>query len=112
MRLPSDPTPAARPPASSRRDDDPGSRGRQLRRTFLTVNAVPLGIGVALSCSTALTAVQVYGRLTLGVVWGALQLGVFLGSVWWYEHRAARPRDPGGRSPSPQPPYGVRESGW
>ncbi|MEW5654105.1 hypothetical protein [Streptomyces cinereoruber] len=69
--------------------------GRHVRRTFLAVNAVPLGIGAALSCSTALTAIQVYGRLTLGVVWAALQLGVFLGSVWWYESRAARLHDPG-----------------
>ncbi|MGW2014688.1 hypothetical protein [Streptomyces sp. NPDC001927] len=63
----------------------PAPAGRHVRRTFLTVNAVPLGVGIVLSCSTALTGVQVYGRLTLGVVWATLQLCVFLGSVWWYE---------------------------
>lgn len=72
----------------------PASVGGYVRRKFLAVNAVPLGIGVALSCSTGLTAIQVYGRLTLGVVWAALQLGVFLSSVWWYESRVTRWRDP------------------
>ncbi|MEU9859493.1 hypothetical protein AB0D99_01370 [Streptomyces sp. NPDC047971] len=78
----------------------PAAAGRHVRRTFLTLNAVPLGIGVVLSCSTALTAVQVYGRLTLGVVWGLVQLAVFLGSVWWYEDRSTRLAEPR-RSSSP-----------
>lgn len=102
MRLPSVPNPAPRPLAP-RRGEGPDPSGRHLRWTFLTVNAVPLGIGVALSCSTALTAVQVYGRLTLGVVWCALQLGVFLGSVWWYEDRSTRQCAPGERPPASQP---------
>ncbi|MER7536932.1 hypothetical protein ABTX77_19455 [Streptomyces sp. NPDC097704] len=80
------------PPASA-----PATAGRAVRRTFLAVNAVPLGIGVVLSCSTALTAVRVYGRLTLGVVWAFLQLTLFLGSVWWYEGRADDLDDPGER---------------
>ncbi|MEU9294378.1 hypothetical protein [Streptomyces sp. NPDC048266] len=72
---------------------------------------MPLGIGVVLSCSTALTAVQVYGRLTLGVVWGVLQLVVFLGSVWWYEDRSTRLCGPGQRPGAVQPVSSGRESG-
>jgi hypothetical protein len=78
---------------------------------FLIVNAVPLGIGVVLSCSTALTAVQVYGRLTLGVVWGVLQLVVFLGSVWWYEDRSTRLCEPGQQPEAVQPASSGREPG-
>ncbi|MEU6878478.1 hypothetical protein [Streptomyces sp. NPDC046712] len=111
MRFPPVPTPAARPP-EPRRGDGPDGAYRHVGRTFLGVNAVPLGIGVALSCSTALTGLHVYGRLTLGVVWCLLQLGVFLGSAWWYENRSTRPCDPGERSPASQPPSAVRESGW
>ncbi|GHB32562.1 hypothetical protein GCM10010377_23710 [Streptomyces viridiviolaceus] len=104
--------PPGRPP-TRRPGDDPGRAAQHVRRRFLVVNAVPLAIGVVLSCSTALCGATVYGRLTLGVVWGVLQLGVLLGSVWWYEARSARLCDPVER-----PPAGTaggpaaREPGW
>jgi hypothetical protein len=72
------------------RGDDSDDTTRHVRRAFLVVNAVPLAIGVVLSCSTALSGTHVYGRLTLGVVWSVLQLGVFLVSVWWHETRSER----------------------
>ncbi|WP_406864221.1 hypothetical protein ABZO31_28795 [Streptomyces sp. HUAS MG47] len=87
MHSPFVPTPAVPPPAPPGGDGTSGA-GRRVRRTFLALNAVLLGVGVVLSCSTTLTGITVYGRLTLGVVWGVLQLGVFLGSVWWYEDRS------------------------
>ncbi|MEU3844049.1 DUF485 domain-containing protein [Streptomyces sp. NPDC028635] len=58
------------------------------------MNAIPMAVGVALSCASGFAALPVYGRLTLGIVWGVLQLGVFVGSVWWYEHHATRVCDP------------------
>ncbi|PVC76138.1 hypothetical protein DBP18_05165 [Streptomyces sp. CS081A] len=76
----------------------------RVRRTFLTVNAAPLATGVVLSCSTSLSGVHVYGRLTLGLVWGTLQLGVFLAAVGWYEARSTRMCDPGDQDlPSGRP---------
>ncbi len=117
MRFPSTPVPPGRP-AAARRGAGPDGTGRQIRRTFLAVNAVPLAVGVVLSCSTVLTGTRVYGRLTLGVVWGALQLGVFLVSVWWYEARSARPDGPDECHPvSGLPSAGTtgvssREGGW
>lgn len=118
VRFPSTPAPPGGPPAP-RHGASPDEIGRRVRRTFLTVNAVPLAIGVVLSCSTALTGTRVYGRLTLGVVWGAVQLGVFLVSVWWYEARSVRPDAPAERFFAPEnPPTGnagtspARERGW
>ncbi|POX47537.1 hypothetical protein C3489_29300 [Streptomyces sp. Ru71] len=64
------------------------------QRRFLAVNAVPLAVGVVLSCAAGLAAAPVYGRSTLGIVWGILQLGVFVGSVWWYEDHSTRVCDP------------------
>ncbi|MFE5483941.1 hypothetical protein [Streptomyces sp. NPDC056527] len=63
---------------------------QRVRRTFLAVNAVPLAIGLVLSCATALGGVAVYGRLSLGLVWGFLQLGLFVASAWWFEDRSTR----------------------
>ncbi|MFI8997387.1 hypothetical protein [Streptomyces sp. NPDC053542] len=68
------------------------------QRVFLAVNAVPLAVGIVLSCAAELAAVPVYGQLTLGLAWGILQLGVFAGSVWWYESQATRVCDPLERS--------------
>ncbi|MCZ0991082.1 hypothetical protein [Streptomyces diastatochromogenes] len=64
------------------------------QRVFLAVNAVPLAVGVVLSCVAAVAAVPVYGRLTLGVVWGVLQLGVFVATAWRYEKQATLLCDP------------------
>ncbi|MGW4050414.1 hypothetical protein ACWENA_06245 [Streptomyces sp. NPDC004779] len=85
------PTPPGGPPASPG-DADPEGTGRSVRRAFLVVNAVPLAIGVALSCAPVIAGVTVYGQLTLGVVWVCLQLGLFLASTWWYEGRCTRLR--------------------
>lgn len=93
MRYPFVPAPPGGPPAPTR---DDGS-GRRVRRTFLVVNAAPLVVGVALSCSTTLSGAHVYGRLTFGLVWGVLQLGVFLAAVGWYERRSTRLCDSAGQ---------------
>ncbi|MFF1508273.1 hypothetical protein [Streptomyces sp. NPDC058326] len=58
-------------------------------RVLVTVNALPLAVGVLLSCSTALGEISVYGRLTLGITWALTQLVVLIGGTWWYENRAA-----------------------
>ncbi|MFE1955922.1 hypothetical protein ACFW9D_36260 [Streptomyces sp. NPDC059524] len=58
-------------------------------RTLITVNALPLAIGVLLSCSTSLGEISVYGRLTLGMAWALAQLAVLIGATCWYENRAA-----------------------
>ncbi|MFG2328133.1 hypothetical protein ACGFMM_00770 [Streptomyces sp. NPDC048604] len=83
------PTPPGGPPASPG-GADPDGTGRGVRRAFLVVNAVPLAIGVMLSCAPVIAGVTVYGQLTLGVVWVFLQLGLFLTSTWWYEDRSTR----------------------
>ncbi|MFG3160048.1 hypothetical protein ACGFY8_09210 [Streptomyces sp. NPDC048232] len=61
---------------------------------LVTVNALPLAVGVLLSCSTTLGEVSVYGRLTLGTAWALTQLLVLVGGTWWYESRAASSCEP------------------
>ncbi|MEV5313246.1 hypothetical protein [Streptomyces sp. NPDC052610] len=61
---------------------------------LVTVNALPLAVGVLLSCSTALGEISVYGRLTLGMAWALSQLVVLVGGTWWHENRAASSREP------------------
>ncbi|WP_424851695.1 hypothetical protein [Streptomyces sp. SAI-170] len=61
---------------------------------LVTVNALPLAVGVLLSCSTTLGEVSVYGRLTLGMAWALTQLVVLVGGTWWYENRAASSCEP------------------
>ncbi|WP_329285364.1 hypothetical protein [Streptomyces sp. NBC_00691] len=56
---------------------------------LVTVNALPLAVGVLLSCSTTLGEISVYGRLTLGIAWALTQLVVLVAGTWWYENRAA-----------------------
>ncbi|MEV6796666.1 hypothetical protein AB0M87_33045 [Streptomyces sp. NPDC051320] len=56
---------------------------------LVTINALPLAVGVLLSCSTTLGATAVYGRLTLGLGWAFVQLAVLVGGTCWYEHRVA-----------------------
>ncbi len=56
---------------------------------LVTVNALPLAVGVLLSCSTTLGEISVYGRLTLGIAWALTQLVVLVAGTWWYEKRAA-----------------------
>ncbi|EFF88735.1 hypothetical protein SSTG_05742 [Streptomyces sp. e14] len=87
---PGEPVSGARPP-----------RAENLRRAvhraqwvLVAVNAVPMAVGVLLSCAAGLASLPVYGRSTLGIVWGILQLGVFVGSVWWYENHSVRVCDP------------------
>lgn len=58
-------------------------------RTLITVNALPLAVGVLLSCSTSLGEISVYGRLTLGMAWALAQLAVLVGATCWYENRSA-----------------------
>ncbi|MEV8066206.1 hypothetical protein AB0P32_08695 [Streptomyces sp. NPDC085995] len=61
---------------------------------LVTVNALPLAVGVLLSCSTTLGEVSVYGRLTLGMAWALTQLVVLVAGTWWYENRAASSCEP------------------
>ncbi|MCT7352820.1 hypothetical protein N4P33_11655 [Streptomyces sp. 15-116A] len=112
MRLSPVPSAPDRPPVPGR-GDDPDDAVRHVQRAFLVVNGVPLVIGVVLSCSTAVSGVEVYGRLTLGVVWSVLQLGVFLVSAWWHENRSARLCE-GIERPSAQTAGGspAPERGW
>jgi hypothetical protein len=56
---------------------------------LVTINALPLAVGVLLSCSSALGATAVYGRLTLGLGWAFVQLAVLVGGTCWYENRSA-----------------------
>lgn len=56
---------------------------------LVTVNALPLAVGVLLSCSTPLGEIPVYGRLTLGIAWALTQLVVLVAGTCWYENRAA-----------------------
>lgn len=75
------------PSASSRRSP-------RDTRVLVTVNALPLAVGVLLSCSTALGGISVYGRLTLGMAWALTQLVVLVAGTWWYENRAASSLEP------------------
>ncbi|GAA3086867.1 hypothetical protein GCM10017562_66350 [Streptomyces roseofulvus] len=118
MRAPFSPVPPGGPPASPR-GVGPHDVGRRVRRTFLVVNAVPLSIGVVLSCTPAIAGVTVYGRLTLGVVWVALQLALFLLSTWWYEDRSTRLCEGAGPGTAGSPPRAgtaeassSRQPGW
>ncbi|MFI8367733.1 hypothetical protein [Streptomyces sp. NPDC085466] len=61
---------------------------------LVTVNALPLSVGVLLSCSTPLGEISVYGRLTLAITWAFAQLVVLVGGIWWYENRAASSFEP------------------
>ncbi|GHG97911.1 hypothetical protein [Streptomyces rubradiris] len=61
---------------------------------LVTVNALPLAVGVLLSCSTTLGETSVYGRLTLGMAWALTQLVVLVGGTWWHESRAASSCEP------------------
>ncbi|MGQ4387644.1 hypothetical protein [Streptomyces sp. SAS_270] len=63
------------------------------QRAFLVVNGVPFIIGSALSCFTDVPAVQVSGKLTLGIVWGILQCALFVATAWWFENRSTRSSD-------------------
>ncbi|MGW8363341.1 hypothetical protein ACWGK1_22550 [Streptomyces wedmorensis] len=96
--------------------DGPPPAARLIRKTFLVVNAVPLAVGILVSCATALAEITVYGRVTLGVVWGLLQLGVFLGSVWWYESRTTSRCDHADGPPPSGPPRSAADAslraGW
>ncbi|WP_189231499.1 hypothetical protein [Streptomyces flaveolus] len=61
---------------------------------LVTVNALPLAVGVLLSCSTPLGEISVYGRLTLGIAWALTQLIILVAGTWWYENRATSPFEP------------------
>lgn len=61
---------------------------------LVAVNALPLAVGVLLSCSTPLGEISVYGRLTLGIAWAFTQLAVLIGGTWWYENRAPSSFEP------------------
>lgn len=98
MLSPSAPASPGRP-LLRRGDASPDGSDRQDQRIFLGVNALPLAIGVVLSCSATLTGVRVYGLLTLGVAWGGLQFCVFLAGVWWYEARSSGRDDPAEHTP-------------
>ncbi|MGW3667193.1 DUF485 domain-containing protein [Streptomyces sp. NPDC005141] len=64
------------------------------QREFLVVNGAPFAVGITLSCFTDVPAVQVYGELTLGLVWGVLQCALFIATAWLYEMRSTRSADP------------------
>lgn len=66
----------------------------RLQRDFLVVNGIPFAVGITLSCFTDVPAVQVHGKLTLGLMWGVLQCALFIASAWLYEIRSARSTDP------------------
>ncbi|MFF6883799.1 hypothetical protein ACFY9F_11495 [Streptomyces sp. NPDC012421] len=70
------------------------SRSPRDTRMLVTLNALPLAVGVLLSCSTTLGEISVYGRLTLGITWALTQLVVLVGGTWWYENRAASSFEP------------------
>ncbi|WP_143660252.1 hypothetical protein [Streptomyces sp. t99] len=63
-------------------------------QVLVTVNALPLAVGVLLSCSTPLGEISVYGRLTLGITWAFTQLAVLVAGTCWYENRAASSFEP------------------
>ncbi|MFI8537562.1 DUF485 domain-containing protein [Streptomyces aquilus] len=64
------------------------------QRAFLFVNGIPFAVGITLSCFTDVPGVQVYGELTLGLVWGVLQCALFIATAWLYEMRSTRSADP------------------
>ncbi|NEB04208.1 DUF485 domain-containing protein [Streptomyces sp. SID13726] len=64
------------------------------QRDFVVVNGIPFAVGITLSCFTDVPAVQVYGELTLGLVWGVLQCALFIATAWLYELRSTRSADP------------------
>lgn len=66
----------------------------RVQRAFFVANAVPFAIGITLSCFTDVPAVQVHGKLNLGIVWGLLQCALFVTTAWLYEKRSARSSDP------------------
>ncbi|MEU2068011.1 hypothetical protein [Streptomyces anulatus] len=63
-------------------------------RVLVTINALPLAVGVLLSCSTTLGEISLYGRLTLALGWALAQLVVLVGGAWWYESRSASSGEP------------------
>jgi hypothetical protein len=73
---------------------------------LVTVNALPLAVGVLLSCSTTLGEVSVYGRLTLGMAWALTQLVVLVGATWWHENRAASSCEPASATTTASRPNG------
>ena len=77
---------------------DPLNRLRETahraQRNFLVVNGIPFAVGITLSCFTDVPAVEVYGKLTLGLVWGVLQCALFVATAWLYEMRSTRSADP------------------
>ncbi|AVH94292.1 hypothetical protein ACPCSP_20665 [Streptomyces cinereoruber] len=75
-------------------------------RVLVTINALPLAVGVLLSCSTTLGEISLYGRLTLATGWALAQLVVLVGGVWWYETRAASSGEPAPTTASASQPTG------
>ncbi|MEU7703563.1 hypothetical protein ACF064_02655 [Streptomyces sp. NPDC015492] len=61
---------------------------------LVTVNALPLAVGVLLSCSTTLGEISVYGRLTLAITWAFTQLVVLVAGTWWFENQAVSSLEP------------------
>ncbi|MES5823734.1 hypothetical protein [Streptomyces sp. RG80] len=57
------------------------------------MNGIPFAVGITLSCFTDVPAVEVYGKLTLGLVWGVLQCALFVATAWLYEMRSTRSAD-------------------
>jgi hypothetical protein len=96
------PTPSDRPPVPLQTHNAGRSQhvGRlretthRAQRDFLVVNGIPFAVGITLSCFTDVPAVQVYGELTLGLVWGVLQCALFIATTWLYEMRSTRSADP------------------
>ncbi|MFF9065506.1 hypothetical protein ACF09E_09135 [Streptomyces sp. NPDC014891] len=76
-------------------------------RVLVTINALPLAVGVLLSCSTTLGEISLYGRLTLATGWALTQLVVLVGGAWWYEARAASSGEPEPTTTASQPTGGT-----
>ncbi|MFF9199160.1 hypothetical protein ACF09L_28535 [Streptomyces sp. NPDC014779] len=75
-------------------------------RVLVTINALPLAVGVLLSCSTTLGEISVYGRLTLAMGWALTQLVVLVGGTWWYENRAVSSCEPASTTTASSPSAG------
>lgn len=96
------PTPSDRPPIPLRTHTAGRTQhisrlretAHRAQRDFLVVNGIPFTVGITLSCFTDVPAVQVYGKLTLGLVWGVLQCVLFIATAWLYEMRSTRSADP------------------
>lgn len=96
------PNPPGNPPAPlpthnagrSQRVSQLRETAHRAQRDFLVVNGVPFAVGITLSCFTDVPSVQVYGKLTLGLVWGVLQCALFIATAWLYERRSTRSADP------------------